>query len=86
MNPPPTPNVITSLPKASEVISKSNVGQASRLSTENNKILSRDEALKQIRLARQRLAAITPVIQWREDGKRRKEKKDDGTKRINCQS
>jgi len=75
MNPSPTPNVITSLPKASEVISKSNVGQASRLSTENNKILSRDEALKQIRLARQRLAAITPSYQMERRWQKKKGEK-----------
>ncbi|MHC2994888.1 MAG: helix-turn-helix domain-containing protein [Candidatus Atribacteria bacterium] len=50
INPSPTKNINT--PE-----------QASRPSTENKKILSREEALKQIRLARQRLAAITPSYQ-----------------------
>ena len=36
------------------------VRQASRLSTENVKILSREEALQQIQLAKDRLDTITP--------------------------
>ena len=39
------------------------VGQASRLSTENKKILSSEEALQQIQLAKDRLDAITPSYQ-----------------------
>ena len=39
--------------------------QVSCPSTENKKILSREEALKQIRLARKRLAAITPSYQMK---------------------
>ena len=50
INPSPTKNINT--PE-----------QASRLSTENKKILSREEALKQIHLAKQRLAAIIPSYQ-----------------------
>ena len=46
--------------------------QASRPSTENNKILSREEALKQIRLARKRLAAITPSYQMEEKWQKKK--------------
>jgi hypothetical protein len=39
------------------------VEQAPRLSTENKKILSREEALQQIQLAKDKLAAITPSYQ-----------------------
>jgi len=39
------------------------VGQAPRLSTENQKISSREEALQQIQLAKDRLNAITPSYQ-----------------------
>jgi hypothetical protein len=39
------------------------VGQAPHLSTENVKILSREEALQQIQLAKDRLDAITPSYQ-----------------------
>ena len=39
------------------------VRQESRLSTENQKILSREEALQQIQLAKDRLKAITPGYQ-----------------------
>ena len=39
------------------------VGQAPHLSTENKKILSREEALQQIQLAKDRLDAITPSYQ-----------------------
>jgi len=39
------------------------VGQAPRLSTENKKILSREEALQQIQLAKDKLDAITPSYQ-----------------------
>jgi len=39
------------------------VRQAPRLSTENKKILSREEALQQIQLAKDRLDAITPSYQ-----------------------
>ncbi len=39
------------------------VGQESRRSTENKKILSKEEALQQIQLAKDRLAAITPSYQ-----------------------
>ncbi|MBA7644614.1 hypothetical protein ES703_52358 [subsurface metagenome] len=39
------------------------VGQAPRLSTESKKILSREEALQQIQLAKDRLDAITPSYQ-----------------------
>ena len=42
---------------------KEPVGQALRLSTENKKILSREEALQQIQLAKDRLDAITPSYQ-----------------------
>ena len=38
-------------------------GQAPRLSTENKKILSKEEALQQIQLAKDRLDAITPSYQ-----------------------
>ena len=46
------------------------VRQDSRLSTENKKILSKEEALRQIQLAKDRLNGITPSYQI----KRRKEK------------
>jgi len=39
------------------------LGQALHLSTENKKILSREEALQQIQLAKDKLAAITPSYQ-----------------------
>ena len=39
------------------------VRQESRLSTENQKILSKEEALQQIQLAKDRLKAITPSYQ-----------------------
>jgi hypothetical protein len=39
------------------------VGQAPRLSTENKEILSREEALQQIQLAKDRLDTITPSYQ-----------------------
>ena len=39
------------------------VGQAPRLSTENKKTLSKEEALQQIQLAKDRLAAIAPIYQ-----------------------
>ena len=39
------------------------VGQAPRLSTENKKISSREEALQQIQLAKHKLAAIIPSYQ-----------------------
>jgi len=41
------------------------VGQAPHLSTENVKISSREEALQQIQLAKDRLDAITPIYQIR---------------------
>ena len=49
--------------------------QASHPSTENKKILSREEALKQIRLARHRLDAITPSYQM--EGRWQKKKGED---------
>lgn len=39
------------------------VRQESRLPTENKKFLSKEEALQQIQLAKDRLAAITPIYQ-----------------------
>jgi len=52
------PNVIASLPKASEAISTPTVGQASRLSQDNKNILSSEEAARRFKLLRDKLKAM----------------------------